>query len=86
MRTTEMPDSACPSCGAELAAATSVADDFTPTAGTGSVCADCGAVLMFTADLSLRLMTDEERRALNSEARQTIALFQRFVRERGRFT
>lgn len=82
MRSTVVPESRCPACGAALEMATSLADDLTPTEGTGSVCADCGAVLMFTADLSLRLMTDEERQSLNTEARDTIDLFQRFARDR----
>lgn len=84
MRSTEVPASACPTCGAVLEMATSLADDVTPCEGTGSVCADCGAVLMFNADLSLRLMTDEERQSLNTEARDTLDLFQRFARDRAR--
>jgi hypothetical protein len=57
LRTTRIEPSFCPSCGATLDAATG---EGAPSPGAISVCADCGAVTIFSADLTHRLPTDAE--------------------------
>jgi len=61
---TKTPPSACPNCGTLLEAATGLG---TPQPGSLSICYQCDALMIFSADLTLRLMTPEERAQLDKD-------------------
>lgn len=67
----ELPISVCPSCGYRMDAATAVdaADPARPRPGDYSICLDCGSILVFLADYTHRLMTEEEAANLEDETR-----------------
>jgi hypothetical protein len=67
IHTNPVPVSACPSCGVKMAAATG--GPGKPTAGAISLCVYCRAVLTFTADLQLRLLSNAEWAALPIDQR-----------------
>jgi hypothetical protein len=61
----DMPLSTCTSCGLKLDAATGVAEDdhkgdIVPDAGDFTVCINCGHLMIFNEDLTLRDLTDDE--------------------------
>lgn len=66
LKTSPVPESACPFCGVVQTHATSVQGDCTPEVGDLTICRDCTGVLQFGFDLSLEpaalsLLSDEER-------------------------
>ncbi len=57
---------ACPSCGGNLSGASAISEDEPnlrerPRPGTGSICGYCGALLVFTREMTLRLANARER-------------------------
>ncbi len=68
-----VPATECPSCKRRLDGAGPVSPDapahVTPSPGDPSVCMGCGAFLIFTEDLHLRLMLFEEFEALPAEVK-----------------
>ena len=81
-------ESRCPQCGYKLDAATKAyGEEASPEAGDTSVCLNCGQVLKYQADLTLRKATAAEIRELmdDGDAWRTIEKAQRFIYERGRF-
>ena len=67
----------CPKCGKVMDAATSVLHDPTqPKAGDISICLYCRNVAEFTADLTLRTLTNSDIAKLKPEHRAIIALTQ----------
>lgn len=50
----------CPVCRSRLDAATNLTGKTAPTDGDVSICFDCSSIVVFTADLKLRLPTDDE--------------------------
>lgn len=80
--------SICPQCGYKMDASTKVhGEEATPEEGDASVCINCGQVLTYQADLTLRKATADEIRGLmeNAEAWAVIEKAQRFIQRRGRF-
>jgi hypothetical protein len=59
----------CPQCNKLLDAATGISPHAypTPDPGSFSVCAECGAFLVYTDDLQLRLATAGELRQIESD-------------------
>lgn len=57
------PAPVCPDCGTKLDAHSGVGDSegATPRAGSLVICSECGALLVFTEDLNLRLLTQKDR-------------------------
>lgn len=53
------PATICPSCGRTLDAAQNL-QDAQPTPGDFSICLECGHLMTFADDLSLRSLTREE--------------------------
>jgi hypothetical protein len=53
-------ESNCLNCGRTLDAATSVDGEETPEPDCITICLRCGHIMAFTADLSLRALTEEE--------------------------
>lgn len=77
---TRIVATACPSCGATLDHASAVADPHArPTEGDLTLCADCGVVLIFDAQLHQRLATQEELDALTPDQVDSIAQAQRVI-------
>jgi hypothetical protein len=84
----ELPDprtgvraSECPACGHPLNAATGIDDPSArPSPGDVSICWECAAVLAFTEDLSVRLMSNAEVAELS---RDDPALYDTVQRARG---
>jgi RNase P subunit RPR2 len=59
----EMPPSACTNCRYVMDMATSISerdDDPQPEPGAFTICIQCGHIMRFADDLSLRDLTDEE--------------------------
>lgn len=64
----------CPSCGSLLSAATAISNkNAVPKEGDPSVCLTCRALLVFDADLKLRLLSEAEFAALPGETRFQLA-------------
>lgn len=81
-------ESRCPQCDYKLDAATKAhGEEAFPEAGDTSVCLNCGQVLKYQADLTLRKATVAEIRELmeQPEAWATIEKAQMFIQQRGRF-
>jgi hypothetical protein len=75
MRTTALPrECCCPACGTRLEEATSTPDSDVevPEPGALSVCVYCGAVLWFTADLTLMAITPDDWAAMDAETRALV--------------
>jgi hypothetical protein len=78
----------CPQCDYTLTGATIAhGEDLAPQEGDTSICANCGQLLTYKADLTLRGITTEEIRALMDDplAWSTIEKAQKFILDRGRF-
>ncbi len=81
-------ESRCPQCNYKLDAAhVAHGEDAMPSAGDASICLNCGQVLTYEPDLTLRKATAVEIRSMmeDSEAWATIEKAQNFIRRRGRF-
>jgi DNA-directed RNA polymerase subunit RPC12/RpoP len=63
MKTTRMPEYRCLDCGAVHDAATNFAGE-TPSSGSVSICAECGAIALFDDFLQLRRPTPAERASI----------------------
>jgi hypothetical protein len=76
----ELPESACLACGKKLDAATSMTDDAYPKPGDATICLDCGHLMVFAGDLTLRAPNDAEMYELagHSKLLQTQNLIAQF--------
>lgn len=63
MKTTRLSESACPTCGKTLDAATHMTD-VSPSPGDCTICLGCQDILIFTEELGLRRPTDQELETL----------------------
>jgi hypothetical protein len=63
----------CPTCGKMLDGATDIIGDATPSAGDFTVCVGCRDILVFTDELGLRALTEEDMKDLPVE---TVMLFE----------
>ncbi len=60
-RTTEVPDSMCPTCFYVMDRATGAyEDDIAPSKGDVSICAKCGTLLIFDENLHLTEMSETD--------------------------
>ena len=82
--TSRVPVSRCPDCGYAMDAASPVSGnaDEEPRPGDLSVCLDCGAVLVFTNELGMRVATLREM----NEAPPNLLRVVRIIVQRGRLT
>ena len=77
-----LPRSACPTCGYAMASATMVPADedgapaMWPEPGDLSLCIQCGAMLTFNDDLTLRSLPDADFRALDGETQYALRVRQ----------
>jgi hypothetical protein len=81
-------ESRCPQCDYKLTGATIVHGvDQKPEEGDVSICLNCGQVLVYAADLILRVATRQEVREImeQGEAWAVIEKAQMLIRRRGRF-
>ena len=60
-------DARCPRCRCELTGATDMVNDSAPSGGDISVCAYCGAIMVFNPDLTLREATHGDIDALSPD-------------------
>lgn len=85
-RTSRTPLSFCYRCGERMDAATAVENGTKPSPGAFSICAYCGAILVFDAELRLRRATFDELEQLRKESPTTAEIVSRsasFFRTRG---
>jgi uncharacterized protein (DUF983 family) len=61
---TDTPKNNCSRCGSEMDAATGFDPEARPKEGSISMCAYCGKLALFNADLTLRPLTDAEQEDL----------------------
>lgn len=75
----------CPQCGYCLDRAIGATTDAPPVADDLSICINCGSLLVYQADLSLRLATSSEtEQAMQCEnSRRVIQTAQSAIRRRG---
>ena len=59
-----VPPSACLDCGYVMDGCMGVTDSEPAREGNITVCINCGHIMAFAADLTLRALTDEEIRAV----------------------
>ena len=90
MSTTYGPlvESRCPQCDYTLTGATIIeGEDQKPEPGDSSVCLNCGQILTYEADLTLRKASIDEVRELmeQPQAWAVIEKAQLLIRQRGRF-
>jgi hypothetical protein len=81
-------ESRCPQCDYKLTGATIIEGvDQKPEEGDSSVCLNCGQILTYKSDLTLRNASIAEVRELMDEPEvwATIEKAQMFIRRRGRF-
>jgi len=64
-RDTKLPDRACPVCNNKLDAASAINADTSPQPGDVSICFYCGSFLIYSDDMSSRLLTELEVYALD---------------------
>jgi DNA-directed RNA polymerase subunit RPC12/RpoP len=79
-------ESRCPQCNYKLTAATIAhGEESAPSGGDSSVCINCGQLLTYEADQTLRKASAEEVRELMEDAAAwaTIEKAQLFIRRRG---
>lgn len=62
-----MRETTCPHCGESIDVATNLKYDAPPSPGAVSICAGCGRVAKFEADLTLSVVTDDELLTLPTE-------------------
>jgi transcription initiation factor IIE alpha subunit len=74
--------SLCPYCGHAMDAATDVEADARPSPGDIGVCIECGGVLAYTDDLTLRAASQEEIETLDPKTRELLARMQAAQRMR----
>lgn len=65
-RTSVVPDSSCPNCGAEFTQATNQKGRM-PKPNDATVCIKCATILVFTDQLTVRAPTTEELDKLSRE-------------------
>lgn len=75
---TQVPENLCPYCGKKLDAASG---EGTPSPGDVSVCIECASPLMFTDELTLRVMTRAEFADLPPATRADLRRYQAAVRK-----
>lgn len=69
-KTQQIPEAACIGCGCKTNAATPIgADNAFPQAGDATVCLQCGHIMVYNADLSLRDPIDKEMHAIAGDPR-----------------
>lgn len=76
----QLPVSVCPVCGAKNDAATSLSDSERPSAGCISICAYCAHLSIFTDDMTLRSLTEDELNEIRG-CDQSWQVIQRLQRE-----
>jgi hypothetical protein len=59
-RTHRLPKATCLACGCQLNRASSFTHDNRPDDGDLTICIRCGHIMAYTADLSMRELTDAE--------------------------
>jgi hypothetical protein len=69
MKTTRVPETNCPACGARFSAATAAIDDAVPKPGDWTLCIECGVVLAFDETLTPRALTEDEQREADADPR-----------------
>lgn len=74
-------DTSCPACSYHFDAHSSLTGDSDPVADDFSICINCSALLVFEADLSLRLAGPDE--ILIAESIPDIAELRRLIRSIG---
>lgn len=84
----KLRESRCPTCGYKLDGATKAhGEEAAPEQGDTSICLNCGEVLKYEADLTLRKATAAEMKDLTEqpEAWATVENARLFIWQRGRF-
>lgn len=76
-----MPEMKCPACEYKMDRCTNVTGQGGPKPGDVSLCFRCGVAMAFTAELGLRLATQEDFDDLTVGARWTLAMTQRAIRQ-----
>lgn len=79
-KTTQVPETICPSCGWKNDAATHPTEDVAPTPGDLSVCLGCQEVMQFDPDLRLVKPTRDDLEAAFQEQPDLRALLFRMQR------
>jgi hypothetical protein len=64
MRDSRVPPSKCLDCGKPMDGAMDIVGDHTPEPGSVGICMDCGHVMVYADDLTLREPNDEEIKEL----------------------
>ena len=84
MKTTKLKKDYCPACGVEHTAATSLNEDVIPEEGDVSLCIECGIILAFNKDLTLRLARFEDYNNLDAKQFLFIKKAQEVIKNRNK--
>lgn len=80
MKETITPKNSCPVCGHPFDCASDLLTDAMPKVGDISMCIECGAASVFTADLTSRAPTVEEMGDWDAKTCTRILLYQLAIR------
>lgn len=77
----DVPESKCPVCGKLFLLATAMEpeDESGPQPGNPSICWQCGTVLLYMEDLSMKEATPEEIQAFSQEYQDEIMHYRNMV-------
>jgi len=64
----------CPHCKAHTDAALGEAKTGGPTAGCINICVCCAGLSIFNSDLTLRVMTEEERKGIENDSKVSLLI------------
>ena len=84
--TTLLPESACPACDYKMDACTNLDGQSVPSEGDVSICFNCGAILEFTADLMLEMISEEKWEDLDADLVAELVELQKYVMLKGSST
>lgn len=76
-----LPDDKCPTCGYHIDSATETINGRRPKPFDISLCAKCGEILQFGADMKLAIPTIAEMLTWPEDTRSQVAFFQTKIRE-----
>ncbi len=81
MESAVTPPSKCPRCGYKFDRASGAFGDYAPRERDLTACMMCGLLMVFNADLTVHIATDQEIQSLGPEERRQVFLLMRSIRK-----
>jgi len=81
--TIRVPESNCPVCSYRMRCSLPIDGGGAPRPGDISICGNCGVQLLFNDDRGMDLLSNETKKSLDAETRQTLNDATKIIMERG---